>query len=78
MSLREQIARKFPLRPVEDTGFQPQYLNPTVEGPLIVGKGIILCDKCGSLIRATYLQAHISSGACVRAVQRREEKGSMK
>jgi len=58
-------------RPIEEYG---QYVDPNIVGPLMVTRGTVMCDQCGSLIRRNYFRQHQSSGACNRNVQRQKKQ----
>lgn len=72
-SLDKIISQTYPSRPIDPTDPHPITITDKATGPLLVDNGRVMCDKCGNIIRKSYLPHHIESGACARAVERKKK-----
>lgn len=69
-NIDQLVTNKYPNRNVASTDPIPIIINCNMNGPLNVAGGFIMCDKCGSIIRQSYLITHRSSGACGRNAEK--------
>lgn len=67
------ISQTYPSRPIDPADPSPITITDRATGPLLVDPGRVLCDKCGNIIRKSYLPCHRESGACARTAQRKKD-----
>lgn len=74
--LNRIVSQKYTPRNVTISDPGPIRIDPkiVIDGPLYIQDGMVMCDKCGSIIKNSYFKLHRSSGACQRAVEKLEKE----